>query len=89
MELQEALNHPIWKSHIRGASEYSMDGKKDRWEIVYYPIFQDGKTNQYYDEPRALMQNIDKPGFWSKEVPLRYLTNSFTFPQDLDKLYKE
>lgn len=50
-----------------------MDGKKDKWMLVYYPIFQDGKTQEYYNEPRALMQNINKPGFWYKEVPLRYL----------------
>ena len=47
-----------------------------KWKIVYYPIFQDGKTQKYYDEPRALMQNIDKCGFWSKEVPLRYLVKN-------------
>ena len=47
--------------------------KKNRWKIVYYPIFQDGKTQEYYSEPRALVQNINKDGFWNKEVPLRYL----------------
>ena len=52
---------------------YTMDGKPDKWKLVYYPLYQDGKTQEYYDEPRALMQNMDKPGFWSKEVPLRYL----------------
>ena len=71
--LQEALNHPIWKNHKRNESIYFMDGKDDRWVIVYYPIFENGKTNEPYSEPRALMQNIDKEGFWSKEVPLRYL----------------
>jgi len=73
IELEQALNHQIWKAHKRNESVYFMDGKKDRWKIVYYPIFQDGKTQKYYDEPRALMQNVDKGGFWSKEVPLRYL----------------
>jgi hypothetical protein len=73
MDLDKALRHPIWESHRRNESVYSMDGKKDRWVLVYYPIFQDGKTQESYDEPRALMQNIDKSGFWSKEVPLRYL----------------
>ena len=52
---------------------YTMDGKPDRWKVVYYPLYQDGRTQEYYDEPRALVQNIDKPGFWHKEVPLRYL----------------
>jgi len=74
MNLKEALEHPIWKNHKRNESVYKMDGKKDRWILVYYPIFEDGKTNEVYSEPRALMQNIDKEGFWSKEVPLRYLT---------------
>ena len=72
-KLKQSLNHPIWKSHKRNESVYFMDGKKDRWIIVYYPIFIDGKTQENYKEPRALFQNIDKPGFWSKEVPLRYI----------------
>lgn len=52
---------------------YTMDGKPDRWVIVYYPLNECGKTGEVYDEPRALMQNIDKEGFWWKETPLRYL----------------
>ena len=36
-----------------------MDNKEDRWQIIYYPIFQDGKSQEYYSEPRALVQNID------------------------------
>jgi hypothetical protein len=52
---------------------YNMDNKPDRWKVVYYPINECGKTQKPYDEPRALVQNIDKEGFWSKEVPLRYL----------------
>ena len=73
INLKQALSHPIWKAHKRNKSIYTMDGKKDNWQIVYYPIFQDGKTQEFYDEPRALVQNIDQDGFWSKEVPLRYL----------------
>lgn len=73
--LQKALNNPIWKQNKKD-SIYFMDGKRDQWKIVYYPIFEDGKTQEYYDEPRALMQNIDKSGFWSKEVPLRYLVKN-------------
>ena len=72
MNLKKALSHQIWKDHKIGKI-YFMDGKKDQWVIAYYPIFQDGKTQEYYDEPRALVQNIDKKGFWHKEVPLRYL----------------
>jgi hypothetical protein len=73
INLKQALSHPIYKTHIHNESVYFMDGKKDRWKLVYYPIFQDGKTQEHYSEPRALMQNIDKKGFWYKEVPLRYL----------------
>jgi hypothetical protein len=71
--LEKSLNDPLWKAHKKG-DVYRMDNKKDRWQIAYYPIFQDGKTQEYYDEPRALVWNIDKKGFWSKEAPLRYLT---------------
>ena len=53
---------------------YTMDGKPDRWVIVYYPINSNYDGSVVYSEPRALCQNIDKPGFWHKEVPLRYLT---------------
>ena len=74
IDLDNAYNNPLWKSHEVNKSVYFMDGKKDRWKIVYYPIFQDGETQEYYEEPRALVQNIDKKGFWHKEVPLRYLT---------------
>lgn len=73
IKLSKALSDSIWKNHVRNESFYKMDNKPDRWIIVYYPLFQCGKTQLYYDEPRALVQNIDKPGFWSKEVPLRYL----------------
>lgn len=41
--------------------------------IGLLPLKECGKTGEVYDEPRALVQNIDKPGFWWKEVPLRYL----------------
>jgi|TARA_R110000796_G_scaffold230691_1_gene348387 hypothetical protein len=73
IDLGESLEHSIWKGHERNKSQYQMDGLEDHWALVYYPIFQDGKTQEYYSEPRALMQNTNKPGFWSKEVPLRYL----------------
>lgn len=73
MDLKKALSNPLYKAHVRNKSLYAMDNKKDRWILVYYPIFENGKTKEFYDEPRALMQNIEKDGFWSKEVPLRYL----------------
>ncbi len=71
--LNKALSNPLWVSHEKG-DWYIMDGKPDLWIIVYYPLFQNGKTQEYYKEPRALMQSIERKGFWSKEVPLRYLT---------------
>ena len=73
IQLKKALAHPIWKNNKINETLYTMDNKPDRWKIVYYPLFQNGKTQEYYAEPRALVQNIDKGGFWSKEVPLRYL----------------
>jgi len=50
-----------------------MDNKSDKWVIVYYPIKSNYDLSEIYAEPRALVQNIDKEGFWYKEVPLRYL----------------
>lgn len=32
IDLEEALNHPIWKAHKRNESVYFMDEKKDRWQ---------------------------------------------------------
>lgn len=71
-----ALDNPLWKEHNIG-DNYTMDGKKDLWSIAYYPIFEDGKTNEKYSEPRAL---IERPAMFNgelgidfREVPLRYL----------------
>lgn len=72
-KVKEALLNPVWLSHKRNIDLYTMDGLPDRWSLVYYPIFNNGKTSEEYREPKALMQNIDKAGFWSKEVPLRYI----------------
>ena len=72
-ELQQALNNPIWLSHKRNVSEYTMDGNPDKWKIAYYPIFECGKTNEVYDEPRALIEKPIKGGTDFREVPLRYL----------------
>lgn len=77
--LQKALSNEIWISHKIG-NEYQMDGKKDKWKIAYYPIFEDGKTNEDYDEPRCLVEKPilgkydEKIGTDFREVPLRYLT---------------
>jgi hypothetical protein len=73
--LEDVLNNDLYKNHKPG-DIYYMDGKSDRWELVYYPLFECGKSGEKYNEPRALMQNIDKKGFWHKEVPLRYLVKS-------------
>lgn len=75
-KLEEALSHPLWASHLPGDA-YKMDGKGD-WELVYYPMMEDGKTQKPYNEPRALMrmERIFKNGKWGvdfREVPLRYI----------------
>lgn len=70
--MQKALEDPKFAEHTP-QDIYTMDKLPDRWELVYYPIFEDGKTGKQYAEPRALMRNMDKEGFWSKEVPLRYI----------------
>lgn len=72
-ELKDALNHPLWLNHKTGDT-YTMDGKSDLWKIAYYPIFEDGKTNEPYKEPRALIEKPMKGGTDFREVPLRYLT---------------
>lgn len=70
-QLQLALNHDTWISHERN-HRYTVDGK-GIWALVYYPIFECGKTGDQYNEPRALMHDTTKDGFWSKEMPLRYI----------------
>jgi len=75
MRLMSALTDPLWKSHKIG-DEYFMDGK-GTWKISYYPLLQDGKTDEEYTEPRALVEMETKfenvPGTDFREVPLRYL----------------
>lgn len=61
-------------NHVRNVSKYMVEGKSGTWIIVYYPIFSNGYKGEEYDEARALIQNLDKPGFWHNEMPLRYLT---------------
>jgi len=78
-KLQKALADNIWQEHKLG-DEYQMDGKPDKWKVAYYPIFEDGKTNEVYDEPRVLVEKPmfgklgEKIGTDYREVPLRYLT---------------
>lgn len=80
-KLQIALNNQLWLSHKIG-DKYTMDDKSDLWKIAYYPIFEDGKNGEQYDEPRAL---VEKPIFGKldeqigtdfREVPMRYLTKN-------------
>ena len=73
MNLKSALNNELWIKHQLG-DFYTMDGKQDRWKIVYYPIFEDGRTAEAYDEPRALVEKPIRGGIDFREVPLRYLT---------------
>ena len=73
--LKEALSHPLYLEHKMG-DFYLMDNKPDKWQIAYYPIFQDGKTNEWYKEPRALIERpMEKSigGIDFREIPLRYL----------------
>lgn len=72
MEIVNALNNPIWVQHILGDT-YKMDGK-GCWKIAYYPIFENGKTGEVYNEPRALVETSIENGIDFREVPLRYLT---------------
>ena len=74
--LQDALNHPLWLAH-KPAHRYLMDGKGS-WQLYYYPIMGDGKTQEEYTEPRALMRSErrfkdGKFGTDLREVPLRYI----------------
>jgi len=77
--LEAALSHPLWVGHKIGDT-YTMDGKSDLWKIAYYPIFEDGRTNQPYSEARALIERPAKfngeDGIDFREVPLRYLSKS-------------
>ena len=82
LKLEIALVHEIWLSHKIG-DEYTMDGKPDKWKIAYYPIFEDGKTGEVYDEPRALVEKPILGGKFNevigtdfREVPLRYLNKT-------------
>ena len=78
-KLQQALSHPLWKSHKPG-DKYEMDGKGE-WEIYYYPILGNGETQEIYEEPRALMiapkMYGNTLGSDFREVPLRYVQRIF------------
>ena len=78
MDLKTALQDETWMGHTIGKI-YSMDGKPG-WKIAYYPIFENGKTRQRYDEPRALVEKPIEGGTDFREVPLRYLEPSTPKP---------
>tara|TARA_R110000772_G_scaffold35637_4_gene85807 strand:+ start:23239 stop:23484 length:246 start_codon:yes stop_codon:yes gene_type:complete len=71
--LNTALRNSKWKDHKIGDT-YKMQGDKGIWKIAYYPIFENGKTQIEYQEPRALVEKPMENGTDFREVPLRYLT---------------
>lgn len=74
IRLKSALSDHVWMDHKLG-DEYQMDAKPDKWKIAYYPIFENGKTSEEYNEPRALVEkNMDSGGIDFREIPLRYLS---------------
>jgi len=75
-QLDKALNDPLWRLSHKIGDIYEMDGVGG-WKIAYYPLFEDGKMNKPYNEPRAL---VEKPALFNgakgtdfREVPLRFL----------------
>lgn len=75
IDLQKALANKVWREHKLGDT-YTMDGYPEKWNIAYYPIFEDGKTKEVYDEPRALIERPMVGGINFREVPLRYLSKN-------------
>ena len=65
----------FYKNYKINVPMYIMDDKPELWKIIYYPIRENGKTNEVYAEPRALIERKIKNGFDIREIPLRYLTN--------------
>jgi hypothetical protein len=72
--IKELTEDEKFMSDHKLGDEYQMDGKPDKWKIAYYPIFEDGKNNEVYNEPRALVEKPIPGGTDFREVPLRYLT---------------
>ena len=67
-----------YKENHNLKSLYTMDGNSKPWKIAYYPLYEDGKTGEVYETPRAL---VEQPSEWDgvkgtdfREVPLVYLT---------------
>lgn len=73
MNLQSALDNPIFQQHKIGAL-YSIKGDSRLWKLTYYPIFQNGKNGDYYDEPRVLVETPILNGIEFREMPIHFLT---------------
>lgn len=73
--LQNALSNPVWVNHKIGDT-YTMDGTNVSWKIAYYPIFENGKNGDIYNEPRVLVESPITNGIDFREVPLRYLVKN-------------
>lgn len=71
-KLKIALADPIWINH-KIDNLYKIVGDKRDWKIAYYPIFEDGKTKEEYDEPRFLMECKIENGIDFREIPSRYI----------------
>lgn len=72
MDLNEILQEPIWVNHTLD-DLYNVQGDKRNWKIAYYPILEDGKTGEVYDEPRFLMECPIEGGIDFREMPARYI----------------
>lgn len=75
-KLDKALNNSLWRIHNIGDLYLLINkggGIDKGWKIAYYPIFEDGKTNELYNEPRALIEKPITGGTDFRETPLRYL----------------
>ncbi len=76
MNLDEALDNPLWKSHRIG-NIYSMrnrdGGISEGWKIAYYPLFESHKGEKY-NEPRVLIERPMQNGIDFREVPIRFLS---------------
>lgn len=78
MQLQEALNNPLWKAHKIG-NIYSMRNRNgsvsEGWKIAYYPLFESYKNGKLieFNEPRVLIERPMDKGIDIREIPIRFL----------------
>lgn len=52
---------------------FKVKGSGKQWKVAYYPINENGETNEDYPEPRALMETPIEGGIDFREMPLRYV----------------